>query len=168
MKYLPILVLSILVLLLITDLNADKIYSWTDENGVRQYSNTAPGNDAKNVEIIKEIPHTQDDEKKSGQDVNELDRVMDELEAENRAAEIEREEKDKKIEAEKNKAAQDKLNQKIQIEKERLQNEIRRIEQLALGGTFSLAMKKSKIKEYQEKIDLLERSPEEYFAADAP
>lgn len=168
MKYLPILVLSVLVLLFITDLNADNIYSWTDENGVRQYSNTAPGEDAKDVEIIKEIPHTQDDGKKSGQDANELDRVLDELEAENRAAEIEREEKDKKIEAEKNKAAQDKLNKKIQTEKERLQNEIRRIKQLAAGGTFSLAMKKSKIKEYQEKLDLLERSPEEYFSANAP
>jgi len=60
------------------------------------------------------------------------------------------------------------LNKKIQAEKERLQNEIRRIKQLAAGGTFSLAMKKSKIKEYQEKLDLLERSPEEYFAANAP
>jgi len=164
MKYLPILVLSVLVLLFITDLNADNIYSWTDENGVRQYSNTAPGNDAKDVEIIKEIPLTQDDEKKSGQDANKLDRVLDELEAENRAAEIERE----KIEAEKKKATQDELNKKIQTEKERLYNEISRIQKLALGGTFSLAMKKSKIKEYQEKLDLLERSPEEYFAADAP
>ncbi len=168
MKYLPLLVLSVFVLLFITDLNADNIYSWTDENGVKQYSNTAPDKDRKDVEIIKEIPHTQDDEKKSGQATNELDRVLDELEVENRAAEIEREEKDKKIEAEKNKAAQDKLNKKIQTEKERLQNEIRRIEQLASGGTFSLAMKKFKIKEYQEKLDLLERSPEEYFAAYAP
>jgi chromosome segregation ATPase len=168
MKYLPLLVLSGLVLLFIADLNADNIYSWTDENGVRQYSNTAPDKDRKDVEIIKEIPHTQDDEKKSGQATNELDRVLDELEVENRAAEIEREEKDKKNEAEKNKAAQDKLNKKIQTEKERLQNEIRRIEQLASGGTFSLAMKKSKIKEYQEKLDLLERSPKKYFAAYAP
>ena len=168
MKYLPLLVLSVFVLLFITDLNADNIYSWTDENGVKQYSNTAPDKDRKDVEIIKEIPHTQDDEKKSGQATNELDRVLDELEVENRAAEIEREEKDKKIEAEKNKAAQDKLNKKIKTEKERLQNEIRRIEQLASGGTFSLAMKKFKIKEYQEKLDLLERSPEEYFAAYAP
>ena len=168
MKYLPILVLSILLLLFITDLNADKIYSWTDENGVRQYSNTAPGNDAKDVEIIKEIPHTQDDEKKSGQDANELDRVLDELEAENRAAEIEREEKDKKIEAEKKKAAQDKLNKKIQTEKERLQSEIRRIEQRGFGRAFTPGMKKLKIKEYQKKLDLLERSPEEYFDANAP
>jgi hypothetical protein len=167
MKYLPILGLIGLVFLFITDLNADNIYSWTDENGVRQYSNTAPGNDAKDVEIIKEIPHTQDDEKKSGQSANELDRVLDELEAENRAAEIEREEKDKKIEAEKNKAAQDKLNKKIQTERERLYNEIRRIEQRSTRN-FSVGMKKLKIKEYQEKLDLLESSPEEYFAADAP
>jgi len=160
MKYLPILVLSVLVLLFITDLNADNIYSWTDENGVRQHSNTAPGEDAKDVKIIKEIPHTQDDERKSRQ-----------REAENRAAEIEREiereENDKKFEAEKKKAAQDKLNKKIQAEKERLQNEIRRIEQRSTRN-FSLGMKKSKIKEYQEKLDLLERSPEEYFAANAP
>lgn len=167
MKYLPILGLIGLVFLFITDLYADNIYSWTDENGVRQYSNTAPGNDAKNVEIIKEIPHTQDDEKKSGQNANELDRVLDELEAENRAAEIEREEKDKKNEAEKNKAAQDELNKKIQTEKERLYNEIRRIEQRSTRN-FSVGMKKLKIKEYQEKLDLLESSPEEYFAADAP
>jgi Skp family chaperone for outer membrane proteins len=163
MKYLPILVISVLVLLFITDLNADNIYSWTDENGVRQYTNTAPGKNAKDVEIIKEIPHTQGNEKKSRQDANELDRVLDELEAENRAAEIEREE----IEAEKKKAAQDELNKKIQTEKERLYNEISRIQKLASGGTFSLAMKKSKIKEYREKLDLLERSPEEYFAANA-
>jgi len=160
MKYLPILGLIGLVLLFITDLNAENIYSWTDENGVRQYSNAAPGKDAKDVKIIKGIPHTQDDERKSRQ-----------REAENRAAEIEREiereENDKKIEAEKKKAAQDKLNKKIQAEKERLQNEIRRIEQRSTRN-FSLGMKKSRIKEYQEKLDLLERSPEEYFAANAP
>ena len=160
MKYLPILGLIGLVLLFITDLNAENIYSWTDENGVRQYSNEAPGKDAKDVKIIKGIPYTQDDEKKSRQ-----------REAENRAAEIEREiereENDKKIEAEKKKAAQDKLNKKIHAEKERLQNEIRRIEQRSTRN-FSLGMKKSKIKEYQEKLDLLERSPEEYFAANAP
>lgn len=33
-------------------LNAD-IYSWTDENGVKHYSNTAPGQDAKVIEEIK-------------------------------------------------------------------------------------------------------------------
>ena len=33
-------------------LDAD-IYTWTDENGVKHYSNTAPGQDAK---VIKEIP----------------------------------------------------------------------------------------------------------------
>jgi len=29
-------------------------------------------------------------------------------------------------------------------------------------------MKKSKIKKYQDKLDLLERSPEEYFGTSAP
>ncbi|MDY6791322.1 MAG: DUF4124 domain-containing protein [Thermodesulfobacteriota bacterium] len=178
MRYLPILGLCGIVLFFIPDLHADRIYSWTDENGVRRYSNTEPSNDAKDVQIIKEIPHTRDDDKKSGQNESELERIIDELETENRAAKIEREERDKKIEEEKKKTAQDKLNKKIQKEKERLQNEIKRIEQMPTGfrsvkgrpisNYFSLAMKKSKIKEYQEKIDLLERSPEEYFSANTP
>lgn len=164
MKCLLILGLCGIVLLFIPDLHADRIYSWTDENGVKRYSNTEPSDNAKDVEIIKEIPHTQDDDKKSEQGESELEQLIDEHEAESSAETIEREEKNKKIEAEKKKVAQDKLNKKIRTEKERLQNEIKRIEQLAVGRSFSLAMKKSKLKEYKEKIDLLERSPEEYFA----
>lgn len=168
MKYFLILWLSGLVLLFVPDLNAGSIYTWTDENGVKRYSNAAPGEDAKDVEVIKEIPHTQADNEKSGQNAKKLEQVLEELEAENKAAEIEREQKNKKIEAEKKKTALDKLNKKVLIEKERLQNEIRRIEQLAIGGPYSLAMKKTKITEYQDKLDLLERSPEEYFGTNAP
>ncbi|MBW2249508.1 MAG: hypothetical protein JRF60_02480, partial [Deltaproteobacteria bacterium] len=113
-------------------------------------------------------PHTQADKEKSGQNAEKFEQVLEELEAENKAAEVEREQKNKKIEAEKKKAALDKLNKKVLLEKERLQNEIKRIEQLAIGGPYSLAMKKTKIKEYQDKLDLLERSPEEYFRTSAP
>ncbi len=168
MKYFLILWFSGLVLLFIPDLNAGSIYTWTDENGVKRYSNAAPGEDAKDVEVIKEIPHTQADNEKSEQNAKKLEQVLEGLEAENKAAEIEREQKNKEIEAEKKKTAFDKLNKKVLIEKERLQNEIRRIEQLAIGGPYSLAMKKTKIKEYQDKLDLLERSPEEYFGTNAP
>ena len=168
MKYFLILWLSGLVLLFVPDLNAGSIYTWTDENGVKRYSNAAPGEDAKDVEIIKEIPHTQADKEKSGQNAEKLEKVLEELEAENKAAKIEREQKNEKIEEEKKKAALDKLNKKVLLEKERLQNEIKRIEQLAIGGPYSLAMKKTKIKEYQDKLDLLERSPEEYFRTSAP
>jgi len=168
MKYFLILWLSGLVLLFVPDLNAGSIYTWTDENGVKRYSNAAPGEDAKDVEIIKEIPHTQADKEKSGQNAEKFEQVLEELEAENKAAEVEREQKNKKIEAEKKKVALDKLNKKVLLEKERLQNEIKRIEQLAIGGPYSLAMKKTKIKEYQVKLVLLERSPEEYFGTSAP
>jgi len=135
---------------------------------VKRYSNAAPGEDAKDFEVIKEIPHTQADKEKSGQNAEKFEQVLEELEAENKAAEVEREQKNKKIEAEKKKAALDKLNKKVLIEKKRLQNEIKRIEQLAIGGPYSLAMKKTKIKEYQDKLDLLERSPEEYFGTSSP
>jgi chromosome segregation ATPase len=178
MKYFLILSLSGLFLLFVPDLNAGSIYSWTDENGVKRYSDVAPGEDAKDVEVIKEIPHTESDNETSVQNAKRLEQAIEGQEAENKAAEIEKERKNKQIEAEKKKTALDKLNKKILLEKERLENEIRRIEKLPTGfrrvkgkpisNPFSLAMKKSKIKEYQDKLDLLERSPEEYFGTSTP
>jgi chromosome segregation ATPase len=168
MKYFLILWVSGLFLLFVPDLYSGSIYTWTDENGVKRYSNAAPDEDPKDLKIINEIPHTQADNEKSGQNAMKLEQVIEELEAKSKAAEIEKEQKNKKIEAEKKKTALDTLNKKILLEKERLQNEIKRIEQLAIGGPYSIAMKKSKIKEYQDKLDLLERSPEEYFGTNAP
>ena len=164
MKYFLILWLCGQFLLFVPDLNAGSIYTWTDENGVKRYSNAAPDEDPKDLKVINEIPHTQADKEKSRQNSEKLEQVLEEL----KAAEIEREQKNKKIDAEKKKSALDTLNKKVLLEKERLQNEIRRIEQLAIGGPYSLAMKKSKIKEYQDKLDLLERSPEEYFGTSTP
>jgi ATPase subunit of ABC transporter with duplicated ATPase domains len=178
MKYFLILWVSGLFLLFVPDLYSGSIYTWTDENGVKRYSNTAPDKDPKKVKVIKEMPHTKADNEKSRQNAEKLEQVIEELEAKSKAAEIEKEQKIKKIETEEKKTALDTLNKKILLEKERLQNEIRRIEQLSTGyrrakgkpisNPFSLAMKKSKIKEYQDKIDMLERSPEDYFGTNAP
>ena len=163
MKYFLILWLCGQLLLFVSDLNAGSIYTWTDENGVKHYSNEEPSEDQKDVKVINEIPHSQMDTEKLRQNSEKLEQVIEEREAEKKAAEIGKEQKIKKIEAGKKKTAKDTLNKKVLLEKERLQNEIRRIEQLAIGGPYSIALKKSKIKEYQDKLDLLERSPEEYF-----
>ena len=160
MKYFLILWVSGLFLLFVPDLYSGSIYTWTDENGVKRYSNAAPDEDPKDVQVIKEMPHTEADNEKSKQNAMKLEQVIEELEAKSKAAEIEKEQKNKKIEAEKKKTVIDTLNKKILLEKERLQNEIKRVKQLA---TFTIPMKKSKIKDYQDKLDLLERSPEEYF-----
>ncbi len=164
MKYYLILWLCGQCLLFVPGLNAGSIYTWTDENGVKRYSNEAPSDDPKDLKVINEIPHTQADDEKSRQNAEKLEQVLEEREA----AEIEREQKNKEIDAEKKKTVKDFLNKKVLLEKERLQNEIRRIEQLAIGRPYSIAMKKSKIKESQDKLDLLERSPEEYFGTSTP
>ena len=179
MKYFLILWFCGQFLLFVPDLNAASIYTWTDENGVKRYSNSAPNEDPKDVKVINEIPHTQADEEMSRQNSEKLEQVLEEQ----KAAEIERKQKNKKIDAEKKKTAIEALNKKVLLEKERLQNEIRRIEQLPTGfrryknkkgqtiairNSFSLAMKKSKIKEYQDKLDLLESSPEKYFGTVTP
>jgi hypothetical protein len=165
-------------LLFVSDINAGSIYTWTDENGIKHYSNEEPSEDHKDVKVTKEIPHTQMDIEKTRQNSEKLEQVIQERDTENKTAEIEKEQINKKIEAEKKKATKEAMDKKVLLERERLQNEIRRIEKRPTGfrrvkgkpisNPFSLAMKKAKIKEYQDKLELLERSPEEYFGTNTP
>jgi len=90
--------------------------------------NEAPPDDSKDLKVIKEIPHTNADDDRSRQNVEKLEQVLEEQEAEKKAAEIGKEQKNKKIDAEQKKAAKDTLNKKVLLEKEHLQDKIRRIE----------------------------------------
>ena len=103
MKYFLILWLCGQLLLFVSDLNAGSIYTWTDENGVKHYSNEEPSEDQKDVKVINEIPHSQMDTEKLRQNSEKLEQVIEEREAEKKAAEIGKEQKIKKLRREKRK-----------------------------------------------------------------
>ncbi len=163
MKGKMIVCFSVLVFLLTTDLSAG-IYSWTDENGVKQFSNTGPDQTAKDVEVHQEIKSADPAEGKNVRsDGGEWDdnapkgnSIYDDLARE-------KELRKQKSEAERKQAAQEEWEQKIRAEKERLQGEIDRIQQLAVGPSLSIALKNARIKQFQDKLNTLEKSPEEYF-----
>ncbi len=92
---------------------------------------------------------------------DELSRHLKEVEAQKIKTEQQR------IDAEKEEKniIEAKVNEKIQAEKERLLGEIDSIEKLAVGSSLSLARKNAMIKQFQDKLDLLEKSPEEYFSS---
>ena len=139
---------------------AGTIYTWTDADGVRRYSNTEPPEGVDGVEIIDEIQgdYSDDDSARS-----EYDRMVEKAsqEADEHFAEQEKE-KARAAEAEKQRrqAAQE---DRIAAERQKLQAEIDAIDARGLGPTFSAGQKAAMIKAIQEKIDRLESDPDGYF-----
>ena len=83
------------------------IYSWTDENGVRRYSDTPPG-EAGNVEVRPEIPHDAEVDQKNRAAHQEMVRqVVEEQQATEKKQLEERLKKtERKLEAAERKAEQ--------------------------------------------------------------
>ncbi len=162
MKKSFILFTIIFAFLLSLQVHAGSIYSWTDGNGIKRYSNTQPSEETEHVEIIEEMPH---DGRISDKN-QERHRSIMKLKDRNQASEAERKKKEEKREAAK---AEEKANakkeiaEKVRAEKNRLLEEIKRYERLAVTPTFSLALKNSIIKRLKDKITHLEQSPEAYF-----
>lgn len=157
-----VLYITVFVFFLSSHAYAGKVYSWTDENGVKQYSNTEPAGGVGDVEITDEMPG---DPRYSDKN-QERQKIIDGLKSRNQAAEDERkieEEKREAKKAEEKAKSQKEISGKVQAEKNRLLAEINTYEQRAVGPTFSLALKNSIIQKLKDKLALLEESPETYF-----
>lgn len=75
------------VLLTVSPVQAE-IYSWTDENGVRHYSDTPPGDSSK-VTVANEIPHDQEADQKIRDDHQQMVQQADEEQRESEKRELE-------------------------------------------------------------------------------
>lgn len=164
MKYLILLASLFLIITARTEIQAEKVYMWTDENGVVRYSNSEPPENAKNVRELQEIPHTEKDREQIEQNKKTFEQSLRELEAENRRIEAEDEYKKQMKQAREKEIAKKQLDRKIEAERERLQKEIDRIKNLPTSKSYRLPWKLAQIKKYQEKLKYLEESPEAYFA----
>lgn len=139
---------------------ADTIFTWTDADGVKRFSNSQPPEDVENVQTIREIQadpdgadrNRQEFERMAEQAGREADRHFEEqAEKKARAAEAERQQQ------------LDALDRKIEVERARLQQEIAAIDGRGLGPNFTTGMKDNLIGQIQEKIDRLENNPDNYF-----
>lgn len=150
-----------LVFLLADAVIAGTIYTWTDADGVRRYSNSQPPEDARNVQTINELHNDQAGGDQVRQE--EYDRMVED--AGQRADQQFEEAAEKKAqEAAAEKQQQlDEQAQRVDKERARLQKEIADLEGRALGPTFSAGMRANLIKQVQEKINRLESDPEGYF-----
>jgi len=145
----------------------DEIYTWTDENGVKHFSNAPPG-DAENAHVqFKEyqsqpqpnVDSNVDTGSEAEAEPTEMDALLREIDEENQRAE----------EEERRKAAEAKKNQppsqadRIQAEKEKLMNTIADLEQKPLEYFGSQRNKIRSIGYYKYRLEALAQDPEKYF-----
>lgn len=129
------------------------IYTWTDADGVKRFSNSQPPEEASQVQTIDEVQTDQSGEDRARQ---EYDRMVEEA---SRSADryLEEQAEKKANEAE---AAQVRIQseqaQRNEAERARLQKELDQIQGRGLSTTFSAGQKEYLINQLKEKMDQLD------------
>jgi flagellar biosynthesis GTPase FlhF len=135
---------------------AGTIYTWTDADGVKRYSNAAPPEGAEHVRTIEEVQTNQDTNDRVRQD---YDRMVEEASQEaDRHFEEQAEKKAQAAEAARNRK-QEMQAQQVDQEREKLQKEIEALQNRGLSRTFSAGQKEYLIKQLQDQIDQLDNNP---------
>jgi Skp family chaperone for outer membrane proteins len=160
MRRIGIVSLMALFFLLGATLAYATIYTWTDANGVKRYSNSQPPENAKNVKTIEETHSKPGTEERNREAYDRM--VEDASKSADREFKKQAEKKAQEAAA-RQKQRQKEQAQRVARERERLQKKIDAISGRGLGPTFTAGMKANLIKQVQDQIDRLERDPEAYF-----
>ncbi len=137
------------LLLIVSPVAAETIYIWTDENGVKRFSNQLP----EGVEDYETEQGAASDGE--GGERPEFDRMIEEVKQENRQSDIEREEEAARRKAEAERKAKEEKEARIAAERARLQEQIDALNNRALSPTFTQGMRDHRIRQIQERIDAL-------------
>lgn len=140
-------------------LSAD-VYTWTDEKGVRHYSNSPPS-DAEDTQVLfKEYEHDPDaDQRRFDLDQQQWKTLIDQIESDDRKA-VEASER-RAEEASKNR--QPSTAERAAEEKKRLEEQIADLEEKPLEYFGSYENKRVRLIYYQRRLEELTRDPEKYF-----
>ncbi len=158
MKPLTIILVILVILLCSAGLNAE-IYTWTDENGVKHYSNTPPDQENARVDF-KEYEYDKKADKRRTEDQNEeLKTLIKDIEHTERK-EKEAEEK-RAAEAEKNRPPT--MEERIEAERKRLTDKIVELQEQPLEYFGSFDNKRNRIGFFKYRLEALEQDPEKYF-----
>ena len=131
-----------------------EIYSWTDENGIKHYSQTPPPDRSVTIKAAPEIqPNPTADHKIEKINEENVDAVLAELEKEEQAS------APKPSETPKAPSRQE----RIAAEKEKLEEKIAWLEELPPEAYANARSKQAIIGRYRYRMEQLESNPDEYF-----
>jgi hypothetical protein len=131
-----------------------EIYSWTDENGIKHYSQTPPADRSVLIKTAREIQsESTTDQKIEKLNEENIDAVLEALEKEEQAS------APKPTKTSKLPSRQD----RIAAEKEKLEEKIAWLEQLPPKAYANTRSKQAIIGRYRYRLEQLESNPDEYF-----
>ncbi len=136
---------------------AAEIYFWTDENGVRHYSNTGIPEEAEDIELAPEEKGSPPDAAPENATGSAVRGMGDELE------ELQQDKRERRY-----REALAQWNQRVSEEREQLESQIEAIEGRALSRFLTQGMKDAQLAPLKEKLSLLNTDPETYFGRKAP
>ena len=135
----------------------DKIYQWTDENGVRHFSSDPPADATPVVKTYQPVETPADSEHNQSERRESYNRMVEKQRAESIQNEQERQREQEALEAGKKQQAEQERKAKINAEKEKLQQQIEDLKKRALSPTFPKGMRDSQIESILKKIDELDK-----------
>ncbi len=157
MKLLNILTISVLTFFCVSTLAAE-IYIWTDEKGLKHYSDHPPEN-AESYDVQTETQTYQHDEEADKQRTEtEQKQLQDAIKEENENDEKQQQEA---AEAERNRPPTQE--EKIAAEKDKLENKIAWLEEQPLEYFGSQRNKIARIGFYRYRLEALLQDPDKYF-----
>ena len=161
MKLLNVLIIFVLTFFCVSNLNAD-VYVWTDEKGVKHYSDHAPEN-VDDYEIQQGSQPNQNDEETNSEQTDAEQKHVQEFikDADENYENQQQEEKLKAEEEQKNQPPTQE--EKIAAEKEKLEMKIAELEEQPLEYFGSQRNKIARIGFYRYRLEALLEDPDKYF-----
>lgn len=132
---------------------AGTIYTWTDADGVKHYSNSQPPAEADNVLTIEEVEYDQVGADRNREEFNRM--VEGASEEANRHFDQQTRKKAQQAAKRQRQETEARERQSAE-EKARLMKEIEAIQNRALGPNFTQGMRDNLVRQLQEKIDQLD------------
>ena len=143
-------------------LAGENIYTWTDNNGVKRFSDRQP-DDVKHYDTIRISPDQSKYGVPDGGSRSEYDQMIERVRQEQQQTEQERFQAgaDRATEEKRDEDAHKK--ERIEAERRQLQEKLDDLKKRPTGRTYSQSLKNARIEEIEKQLDKLKNSPDEYF-----
>lgn len=150
-------IIASLSLFIAGQLYAGSVYFWTDENGVRHFSNTGVPEDVQEADVRPEESSPPQSSESIGESGPDTDRKKPP------AAPQEEEAGQTAPGSGGGEQIDERLAAKAEKERQRLEAEIKRIEGRSMSKTYTQGMKDAQLAPLKEQLALLNADPERYF-----
>lgn len=140
----------------------ENIYTWTDKNGVKRFSDRQP-DDVKNYDTRRISPDQSEFGAPAGDSRPEYDQMIENIRQEKQLTEQERIQAGADRVSEEKRKADVRKKERIETERKQLQEKMDDLKKRPTGRTYSQSLKNARIEEIEKQLDKLKNSPDEYF-----